>query len=296
MKHLLDYYIMNMAPIHEVFDMTGQEIKVYLQLLSHASDTTCETYVGTPTVAKNTGLHRRSVMNGFASLKDKGAMELCGKEKGTNKYRLLFPSPIPAFTETKDDGVSVAKGGGSRVAKGDAKHDAKGDARVRHHESTFPQVNTSKANSEKEEEKKDEKELDPESVFLSLYGHIIDIALKRYLHLLPSELCSPAFQDAARNALTEKLRARLSAGPPTILLKGNARSERIAQEIADELTNEERLPGGLSEFNHLMSDCFAESCHTPQAQLANRTPLLALCTSHQPTDSRWCDKSLAPLL
>jgi hypothetical protein len=241
MKHLLDYYIMNMAPIHEVFDMTGQEIKVYLQLLSHASDTTCETYVGTPTVAKNTGLHRRSVMNGFASLKDKGAMELCGKEKGTNKYRLLFPSPIPAFTETKDDGVSVAKGGGSRVAKGDAKHDAKGDARVRHHESTFPQVNTQKANSEKEKEKEDEKELDPESVFLGLYGHIIDMALKKYLHLLPSELCSPAFQDAARKALTEKLRAQHSASPLPLCIKGNYRSQQIAEQLADDFTAEEHL-------------------------------------------------------
>jgi hypothetical protein len=103
-------------------------------------------------------------------------------------------------------------------------------------------VNTQKANSEKEEEKEDEKELDPESVFLGLYGHIIDMALKKYLHLLPPELCSPAFLDAARQALTEKLRARLSVGPPTILLKGNARSERIAHEIADELTDDERLP------------------------------------------------------
>ena len=231
-----------MAPIHEVFDMTGQEIKVYLQLLSHANDTTCETYVGTPTVAKNTGLHRRSVMNGFASLENKGAMELCGKVKGTNKYRLLFPSPIPAFTETKDDGVSVAKGGGSRVAKDVVKGVARDDAPVRHAELKLQQVVSQKADSEKEKEVEDEKELDLESIFLGLYGHIIDIALKKYLHLLPPELCSPAFVDAARKALTEKLRARLSVGPPTILLKGNARSERIAHEIADELTDDERLP------------------------------------------------------
>ena len=74
-----------------------------------------------------------------------------------------------------------------------------------------------------------------------MYGYIIDMALKKYLHLLPPELCSPAFQDAARKALTEKLRARLSVGPPTMLLKGNARSERIANEIADELANDEQI-------------------------------------------------------
>lgn len=230
-----------MAPIHKVFDLTGQEIKVYLQLLSYANDTTCETFVGTPRLASDTGLIRRSVKNSLRTMVDKGVIERCGEVKGTNRYRLLFPNPIPAFREDKGDGALVAKDGGSRVAKGDAKHDAKGDARVRHHESTFPQVNTHKANSEKEDEKEDEKELDPEFVFLGLYGHIIDMALKRYLHLLPPELCSPAFVDAARQALTEKLRTRLSAGPPTILLKGNARSERIANEIADELANDEQI-------------------------------------------------------
>ena len=238
MKHLLDHYVLHMAPIHEVFDMTGQEIKVYLQLLSYANDTTCETYVGTPTVAKNTGLHRRSVMNSFTSLEDKGVMALCGKVKGTNKYRLLFPSPIPAFTETKDDGVSVAKGGGSRVVKDVVKGDARDDARVRHAKSSSPQVNTQKPDSEKEKEVEDEKELDPETVFLGNYGHVIDTALKRYLHLQPPELCTPAFQDAARDELTKILRAQHSVSPLPLCIKGNYRSQQIAEQLAEDFTAE----------------------------------------------------------
>lgn len=235
MKHLLDYYVMNMAPIHKVFDMTGQEIKVYLQLLSYADDTTCETYVGTPTVAKNTGVHRRSVMNGFASLENKGAMELCGKVKGTNKYRLLFPSPIPAFTETKADGVSGAKDGRSRVAKGDAEYVAKGDARVRHGKSASPQVATQKANSEKEEEKKDEKELDPESVFLGLYGHIIELAVKNYVFLQPHERLSPLFIDHVRAEIAQILHRRDSEGSLPKCGKGTIRSEILAKEIAEQI-------------------------------------------------------------
>ena len=233
MKHLLDHYVLHMAPIHEVFDMTGQEIKVYLQLLSYANDTTCETFVGTPRLASDTGLIRRSVKNSLRTMVDKGVIERCGEVKGTNRYRLLFPSPIPAFREDKGDGARVAKDGGSRVAKG--------DARVRHHESTFPQVNTQKANSEKEEEKEDEKELDPESIFLSLYGHIIEMALKKYLHLLPPELCSPAFLDAARKALTEKLRAQHLVSPLPLCIKGNYRSQQIAEQLADDFSAKEQL-------------------------------------------------------
>jgi hypothetical protein len=117
---------------------------------------------------------------------------------------------------------------------------------VRHHESTFPQVNTQKANSEKEEEKEDEKELDPESVFLGLYGHIIDMALKKYLHLLPPELCSPAFVDATREALTEKLRAQHLVSPLPPCGKGTARSQMLAEELANELSGEKEAQSFMS--------------------------------------------------
>ena len=83
----------------------------------------------------------------------------------------------------------------------------------------------------------------PETVFLGLYGHIIDMALKKYLRLLPPELCSPAFQDVARNALTEKLRAQHSVSPLPLCIKGNYRSQQIAEQLADDFTAEEHLAG-----------------------------------------------------
>jgi hypothetical protein len=235
MKHALDHYILHQALMHESFPMSGEQLKVYVQLLASARDKTLETFVGTPTMAIYTGLDRRSVQRAFLSLERMGAIKRRGKVKETNNYRLIFPDSIPFHDDARYDAKGDAKGD----ARHDAKGDAKGDARVRHHESTFPQVNTYKANSEKEEEKEDEKELDPESVFLGLYGHIIDMALKKYLHLLPPELCSPAFTDTARKALTEKLRAQHSVSPLPLCIKGNYRSQQIAQQLADDFTAKE---------------------------------------------------------
>jgi hypothetical protein len=113
MKHALDHYILHQATFHESFPMSGQELKVYVQLLSSASDKTLETFVGTPKMAQYTGLDRRSVQRVFESFLQKGIIEPRGKENGTNKYRLVFPDSIP-FTND---------------AKPDARHDAKGDAK-----------------------------------------------------------------------------------------------------------------------------------------------------------------------
>jgi hypothetical protein len=215
--------------------MTGQELKVYVQLLHSASDKTLETFVGTPTMAKYTGLDRRSVQRVFESFLQKGIIEPRGKENGTNKYRLVFPALMPFTNDAKHDAKHDAK----PDARHDAKHDAKGDARVRHGKSSSPQVNTQKGKSEKEDEKEDEKELDQEQLFLGSYGHVIEIALKRYLHLQPPELCSPLFEDNARRSLTADLRARHSLSPLPLCIKGNIRSQQVAEQLADDFTAKE---------------------------------------------------------
>ena len=215
--------------------MSGEKLKVYVQLLASASDKNLETFVGTPTMANYTGLDRRSVQWVYVSLEQMGAINRQGKMKGTNKYRLVFPDSIPFHDDARQDAKGDAKGD----ARQDAKSDAKGDALVRHGELAIPQVANQKADSEKEKEKEDEKELDPETIFLGNYGHLIDSALKRYLHLLPPELCSPAFQDAARDALTAKLRAQHAANPLPLCFKGSPRSQMLAQDLADELDAEQ---------------------------------------------------------
>ena len=235
MKHALDHYILHQATFHESFPMSGQELKVYLQLLSSANDKTLQMFVGTPTMAKYTGLDRRSVQRVFDLFLQKGIIEPCGKENGTNKYRLVFPALMPFTNDAKPDARHDAKGD----AVHDAKHDAKGDARVRHGKSTSPQVNTQKGKSEKEEEKEDEKELDQEQIFLGSYGHVIEIALKRYLRLQPPERCSPNFKDSAREGLTVILRAQHTAGLLPLCIKGHARSEQVAEQLADLYTAKE---------------------------------------------------------
>jgi hypothetical protein len=150
-----------------------------------------------------------------------------GKVNGTNNYRLVFPASIPFTSDAKSDAV----------------HDAKGDARVRHDKSSSPQVNTQKSKSEKEDEKEDEKELDQEQIFLGSYGHVIEFALKKYLHLLPPELCSPLFVDDARRALTDKLRTQHSVTPLPLCIKGHARSEQVAEQLADDFTAEQHPQG-----------------------------------------------------
>jgi hypothetical protein len=238
-KHALDHYILHQATFHESFPMTGQELKVYLQLLSSANDKTLQMFVGTPTMAEYTGLDRRSVQRVFDSLLQKGAIKPHGKENGTNKYRLVFPPSIPFTNEAKGDAVHEAKG----VAKDVAMGVAKGDARVRHGKSSSPQVATQKGESEKEDEKEDEKELDQEQIFLGSYGHVIEFALKKYLHLLPPELCSPLFVDDARRALTDKLRTQHSVTPLPLCIKGHARSEQVAEQLADDFTAEQHPQG-----------------------------------------------------
>lgn len=235
MKHALDHYILHQATFHESFPMTGQELKVYLQLLSSANDKTLQMFVGTPKMAEYTGLDRRSVQRVFDSLLQMEAIKPHGKENGTNKYRLVFPDSIPFTNDAKGDAVHDAV----HDAKSDAVHDAKGDARVRHGKSTSPQVATQKGKSEKEEEKEDEKELDQEQIFLGSYGHLIEFALKKYLHLLPPELCSPFFVDDARRALTHKLRTQHSASPLGLCIKGNFRSQQIAEQLANDFTTEQ---------------------------------------------------------
>ena len=235
MKHALDHYILHQATFHESFTMSGQELKVYVQLLHSASDKTLETFVGTPTMAKYTGLDRRSVQRVFESLLQKGIIEPRGKENGTNKYRLVFPALMPFTNDAKPDARHDAKGD----AKPDARHDAKGDARVRHRDSTSPQVNTQKGRSEKENEQEDEKEMDQDQLFLDSFGHVIEMALKKYLHLQPPERCSPLFVDAVRRALTDELRAQHSVKKLPLCIKGNNRSEQVAEQLADQYTAKE---------------------------------------------------------
>lgn len=237
MKHALDHYILHQATFHESFPMKGQELKVYVQLLHSASDKTLETFVGTPTMAKYTGLDRRSVQRVFESFLQKGIIEPRGKENGTNKYRLVFPALMPFTNDAKPDARHDAKGD----AVHDAKHDAKGDARVRHGKSTSPQVNTQKGKSEKEDQKEDEKELDEERVFLGSYGHVIEMTLKKYLHLQPPERCSPLFVDAVRRSLTDELHAQHSVKKLPLCIKGNARSEQVAEQLANDFTAKEHL-------------------------------------------------------
>jgi|GEM_PF-5165336 len=234
MKHALDHYILHQATFHKSFPMTGQELKVYVQLLASANDKTLQMFVGTPTMAQYTGLDRRSVQRVFDSLVQMKAIKPHGKVNGTNNYRLLFPASIPFTSDAKGDAVHDAKGDAVHDAKGDAVH----DARVRHGKSSSVQVNTQKGKSEKEEEKEDEKELDQEQLFLGSYGHVIEIALKRYLHLQPPELCSPLFEDNTRRALTDKLRTQHSLGPLPLCIKGNFRSLQIAEQLADDFTAE----------------------------------------------------------
>jgi hypothetical protein len=219
--------------------MTGQELKVYVQLLASANDKTLQTFVGTPTMSKYTGLDRRSVQRVFDSLVHMEAIKPHGKVNGTNNYRLVFPASIPFTSDAKGDAVHDAVHDAKHDAVHDAKHDAKGDARVRHGKSSSPQVNTQKGKSEKEDEKEDEKELDQEQLFLGSYGHVIEMALKSYLHLQPPELCSPLFEDNARRSLTADLRARHSLSPLPLCIKGNIRSQQIAQQLADDFTADE---------------------------------------------------------
>jgi hypothetical protein len=186
-------------------------------------------------MAKYTGLDRRSVQRVFDSLVQTEAIKPHGKVNGTNNYRLVFPASIPFTSDAKGDAIHDAK----HDAKGDAKHDAMGDARVRHGKSSSPQANTQKGKSEKEDEKEDEKELDQEQLFLGSYGHVIEMALKRYLHLQPPELCSPLFEDNTRRALTADLRARHSLSPLPLCIKGNIRSQQIAEQLADDFTAKE---------------------------------------------------------
>jgi hypothetical protein len=171
----------------------------------------------------------------FESFLQKGIIEPRGKVNGTNKYRLVFPALMPFTNDAKGDAKHDAKGD----AKHDAKHDAKGDARVRHGKSASLQVNTQKGESEKEDEKEDEKELDQEQVFLGSFGHVIEMALKRYLRLQPPERCSPHFEDSAREGLTVILRAQHTAGLLPLCIKGHARSEQVAEQLADDFTAKE---------------------------------------------------------
>lgn len=235
MKHALDHYILHQATFHESFPMSGQELKVYVQLLHSASDTTLETFVGTPTMAKYTGLNRRSVQTLFKSFLQKGIIEPRGKVNGTNKYRLVFPASMPFTNDAKPDARHDAKGD----AVYDAKHDAKGDARVRHSKSSLPQVTKQKSKSEKQEEKEYEKDLDQEQVFLGSYGHVIEMALKKYLHLQPPERCSPLFEDAVRRALADELRAQHTAGLLPLCIKNHTRSEQVAEQLANDFTAKE---------------------------------------------------------
>ena len=241
MKHALDHYILHQATFHKSFPMSGQELKVYVQLLHSTSDTTLETFVGTPTMAQYTGLDRRSVQRVFESFLQKGIIEPRGKVNGTNKYRLVFPASMPFTNDAKPD------------ARHDAKGDAKGDARVRHGKSSSPQVNTQKGESEKEDEKEDEKELDQESIFLGSYGHVIEMALKMILRFQPPELCSPLFEDDTRRALTDELRAQHCDSPLPLCIKGNFRSQQVAEQLADNFTAKEH-PNASTATPHDISE------------------------------------------
>jgi hypothetical protein len=237
--------------------MTGQELKVYVQLLASANDKTLQTFVGTPTMSKYTGLDRRSVQRVFDSLVQMEAIKPHGKVNGTNNYRLVFPASIPFTSDAKGDAIHDAK----HDAKGDAKHDAKGDARVRHGKSSSPQANTQKGKSEKEDEKEDEKELDQEQLFLGSYGHVIEMALKRYLHLQPPELCSPLFEDNTRRAITDYLRAQHSLSPLGLCIKGNFRSQQIAEQLANDFTAEQH-PQGCTAKPHDIHKLLAHTFKT----------------------------------
>ena len=247
MKHALDHYILHQATLHESFPMSGQELKVYVQLLASANDKTLQTFVGTPKMAKYTGLDRRSVQRVFDLFLQKGIIEPRGKENGTNKYRLVFPASIPFTNDAQHDAKSDAKSD----AQHDAQHDAKGDARVRHSKSSLPQVTEQKGESEKEEEKEDEKELDQEQVFLGSYGHVIEMALKRILRLQPPERCSPNFEDSAREGLTVILRAQHTAGLLPLCIKGHARSEQVAEQLADDFTAKEHPNASKATPHHI---------------------------------------------